>query len=135
MRTLTRPEAIEGIRGALLTMVDDEHSACQVAAENNIFCRGFRQYSDAELAERYDWLSKRASNREQLEDLANRWQLARQLVQDEELACDVQCVERDTCHGWDTHSDEALAKYYSQLFGEEVQVFTPSVVHIGEAHT
>lgn len=131
MRTLTRPEAIEGIRKQLLSMVDDEHSACQVAAENNIFCRGFRQYSDDELKERYDWLAKRASDREQLEDLANRWQLARALVQDKELACDVQCVERDTCHGWDTHSDEKLAEYYSQLFDEEVTVTTPSVVQIG----
>ena len=131
MRTLTRPEAIEGIRTKLLSLVDEEHSACQVAADNNIFCRGFRQYTDAELAERYDWLAKRAGNRDQLEDLANRWQLARRLVQDKELACDVQCIERDTCHGWDTHPDEKLAQYYTQLFGEQVSVTTPSVVTVG----
>lgn len=124
MRTVTRSEAIQGIRSALLELVDDEHSACQVAADNNIYCRGFRQYSDEELRERYDWLVERTgtSDRKRLEVLANKWQLARQLVQDDELSCDVQCKERDTCQGWDTHSLDQLERYYQQLCHETVRI-------------
>lgn len=122
--TINRDQAITEIRSELLKLVDDEHSMCQVAGERNIFCRGFKQWTDEELAQRYDWIVEKhkAAGREELEDLANRWQLARQLVQDETLSCDVQCVERDQCMGWDTHSDQALARYYKELLHRDVVV-------------
>jgi hypothetical protein len=38
-------------------------------------------------------------SREELEDLDNRWQLARQIVGDLPIACDVQQKEGDSCGG------------------------------------
>ena len=124
MRTLTRERAIEELRTTLLELVDEEHSMCETAARHGIYCRGFRQYSDEELRKRYEWLALRAgaSTRAELEDLANRWQLARQLVRGAALSCDVQTCEHDTCSGWDGFSDETLAQFHKQLRGEEIQI-------------
>jgi len=122
--TLTRSQAIHAIRKHLLAMVDDEHSMCQVAAEKGVFCRGFRQYTDEQLRERYEWLVKKnpEMSREELEDLANRWQLARQVVNKVPIACDAQEIERDTCQGWNDFDNGTLAQYYRQLIGEEVTI-------------
>ena len=59
-------------------MTDDEHSMCLVAAEQDLFCRGFAQYAFPELEDRYWWIVKTRPElaRKELEDLANRWQLA-----------------------------------------------------------
>src|SRR5262245_34155187 len=123
MRTLDRHAAIQDIRAAVLKLVDDEHSVCELCTRLNIMCRGFRQLSDEELRRRYKWLVERRDpkTREELEVLANRWQLARQLATGKELACDVQLEERDTCDGWDTFSTTELARFYKQMIGEEVQ--------------
>ena len=122
MMPMTRHDAIDGIRSAILGLVDDDHSMCEVAASLGIFCKGFRQFSDEELARRYGWIVKKRGpmTREVLEDLGSRWQLARQLVQNDQLSCDVQTREHDTCCGWDTFSNERLAEYYRTLIGEEV---------------
>lgn len=124
MRTMTRAALIAEIRREVLALVDDEHSFCDVAGSLGIGCTGFRQYSDSELARRYHWIVKaRApSTREELEDLANRWQLARQIVRDQPLSCDVQQLERDTCAGWDGYADEQLATFHETLTGESVEV-------------
>ncbi|MCK6551503.1 hypothetical protein L6R52_37045 [Myxococcota bacterium] len=131
MRTLVRGDAIADIRRELLRLVDDEHSVCEVAAEKGILCRGFRQFSDEELARRYDWISKRRhpKTREELETLANRWQLARQFVLDQRIACDVQLEDRDTCDGWDTFSNRMIERYYRELCGEDVTVRDDAAVH------
>jgi hypothetical protein len=122
MMPMTRRDAIDGIRSAILGLVDDDHSMCQVAARLGIFCKGFRQFSDEELERKYGWIIKERGpmTREALEDLANRWQLARQLVQNDQLSCDVQCREHDTCLGWDSFSNEQLTEHYKTLIGEEV---------------
>ncbi len=39
--------------------------------------------------------------REDLEEVANRWQLARHEVNALPTACDVQQIEHDLCGGWD----------------------------------
>lgn len=124
MRTLTRKELIDEIRSEVLALVDDDHSICEVAGRLGIFCKGFRRFSDEELAKRYDWIVqiRRPSSREQLEDLADRWQIARQLVQNEALACDVQTKEHDTCRGWDEFDDAKLAELHASLSGETVAV-------------
>jgi L-iditol 2-dehydrogenase len=44
MRTLTRNQIIDALRAKFLTLVDDEHSICDVAARLHIFCGGFAQY-------------------------------------------------------------------------------------------
>ena len=134
MRTIPRTEAIRDIRREILLLVDDDHSMCQVAARLGIYCHGFRQFSDEELMERYQWLVRRRgeTNREALEELANRWQLARQLVRDEELSCDVQAVEHDTCLGWDGFTDERLEEFYRKLCNEEVRIGRGPVITMHE---
>jgi hypothetical protein len=127
MTTLTREQAIDRLRRALLELVDDEHSICEVATSKGILCRGFRQFSDAELEQRYHWLLERRGEqgREELEKLANRWQLARQFVQNSSLSCDVQAREHDTCCGWDDFTNHALEGYIREICGEDVIVASP----------
>jgi len=124
MATLTRVQAIDAIRRAILKLVDDEHSACEVAAEKGVFCHGFRRYSDEELRKRYKWLmkGKESMGREELEDLANRWQIARRVVDGTPICCDAQTQEQDTCRGWEDFDNPTLSKYYKELLGKEVTV-------------
>jgi hypothetical protein len=126
MKTLTRLEAIEDLRQALLAMTDDEHSVCQVAKARGLFCHGFAKWKFSELKRNYPQItrSRPRLTPAELEDLANRWQLARQFVRDEELSCDVQGSETEhrICHGWDTHSDEDLARFCEELTGEKLLV-------------
>lgn len=124
MRTLSRDEAIALIRTRLMRMTDEDHSMCRVAAEQGIFCSGFARLSDEQLRQRYSWLLRNHPdlNRQQLEDSANRWELARQVVNCTPLSCDAQHIEKDTCQGWDGFDDAALARFYMELTGEEVVV-------------
>jgi len=115
---------ITRLRKALIGMTDDDHSICRIAAEHGIFCGGFQRLSDAELRKRYHWLSRKdpSAPRPQLEELANSWELARQIVREKDLACDVQTIEHDTCLGWDEFSNEELARFHSEILGEEILV-------------
>ena len=126
MRTITRNEAVELLRHKCAGLVDDEHSLCLVASQLKVLCGGFSQWTSQELKQRYAWIVKNRPGitRAQLEDLANRWQLARQFVRDEELSCDVQGRETEhrICQGWDTFSDEDLARFCHELTGEELLV-------------
>jgi uncharacterized protein YjcR len=121
---MTRDEAIRKLREKYSSMVDDDNSICKVAAEKGIFCRGFKQYGDSELKHRYDWIDRRhkSMSREELEDIANRWQLARQEVEDAPIACDVQQKVHDTCGGWDDFSNEDLARFWTELTGKAITV-------------
>lgn len=125
MLSLQRKEIIDRIRARLLELCDDEHSICQVAAKHKIFCQGFSRLDSTALREKYDWLQKKADHRPtrpELEGMANEWELARQIYHDVELACDAEQHDRDQCTGWDDFSDEKLATYYQELFGESVKV-------------
>ena len=124
MATITRTEAIDGLRNKFLTMTDDEHSMCEIATEKGIFCNGFRRLTEPELRAKYWWIVRRRPDmtREELEHLANLWQLAQQDVWQTPLACDVQSKVRDTCRGWDDFTNDQLAKYYEQVVGERVSV-------------
>jgi len=124
VKEMRRVEVIAAIRAALLEMVDDEHSMCRVAAEKGIYCHGFAQYSDKELKERYSWLLRRKPDmgREELEELANRWQLARQLVDAVPISCDAQTLEHDTCMGWDEYDDRTLERFHHELLGTRVSI-------------
>lgn len=132
MRTMSREQAVDDLRGALLHLVDDEHSICEVAARHGIFCRGFQQFSDDELRQRYGWLVERKhpASRHDLEDLANRWQLARQLVRGVSLSCDAQTCDHDTCGGWDDFSDAMLVDFYRKLRGEPIRITGRSTCRI-----
>jgi len=124
MKKISRAQCIEEVREALLRLVDEDHSICEVAAKRGIFCKGFAQWSLDELKRRYDWIAAARPNvtREKLERLANVWQLARQQVYGTCLACDTQSLEHDTCRGFDEFSDAQLATFHGALCGEPVDV-------------
>lgn len=124
VETITREQAVDRLRQALLSRTDEENCACKVAAEDGTFCRGFRQFSDQELRERYWWIVRKRPDisREELEALGNDWQLAQQDVRDLPLACDVQAGLHDTCRGWHDFSDEQLAAFVLQIVGTEVRI-------------
>lgn len=121
---MTREEAIARIREQLLSLTDEENCMCKIAAERGIFCNGFRQFTDKELRERYWWIVRKRPDitRQELETIANDWQLAQQDVRELPVACDVQTNVHDTCRGWDDFTNDELRAYLKQLTGEEIRV-------------
>lgn len=126
MKELMRTQVIDALREALLAAGDGEHSICRVASEKDLFCRGFAQWKLHELKARYPQItrSRKHPTRAEMEDLADRWQLARQLATGEELSCDVQVHEgpRQTCRGWDEFGNEELERFHLELCGEAVRI-------------
>ena len=120
---ISRPALIAALRDEL-TRRAGEVSICKLAAQTGIFCKGFRRDSDAELKERYAWIAKKNPDapREELEEVADRWQLARQEVVGALTSCDVQQLEHDTCGGWDDFADDQLARFLRELTGRSVVV-------------
>ena len=112
-----RESLIDRLREELLHLAGDDQSICRVAAERGIFCHGFRQFSDADLRQRLHWIARRRpdATRAEMEDLGDRWQLARQEVKGLLTSCDVQKRERDLCGGWDDFSNEDLLRLYNEL--------------------
>lgn len=125
-RTLSRDEAIGDLRKAIEGLQDDEHSICQIAAQRSLYCGGFAQWSFTDLRRRYPQIlrSRPQLTRQRLEELANRWQLARQTATGEPTACDVQQKERcfPQCRGWDDFSNSALETFHQELCGESVAI-------------
>jgi len=114
----TRSEIIVALRDELGRRAG-EMSICKLAAQTGVFCKGFRRYSDDELKGRYGWIAKKNpdASREELEDVADRWQLARQDVLGALTSCDAQQLEHDTCGGWDDFTDDQLAGFLRELTG------------------
>jgi hypothetical protein len=110
----------------LIQSTDEENSICKVAAERGVFCKGFHRYTDEELRKRYDWIVAKnpLMTRDELERIANDWQLAQQEVYELPIACDVQMKVYDTCRGWNDFTNEQLAKFYYQLTGDEIAIGT-----------
>jgi hypothetical protein len=123
-KPLSRAEVINLLRQELVKRADGEKSVCRVAADEGIFCRGFARYTDLELRRRYEWIARRnpKMTREELEEIADRWQMARQEVEDSPLACDVQQKVHDTCRGWDDFNNEELSRFYYEMTGKEIVV-------------
>lgn len=119
-----RSEAIAQLRSELGRFTDIETSVCKAAADRNVFCSGFKRYTDDQLRQRYSWIvAKRPEmTREELETIANDWQLAQQEVYDLPIACDVQRTVQDTCRGWNDFTNAQLAKFIFQLTGREIEV-------------
>jgi hypothetical protein len=128
MVTINRAEAVATIRKRLLDMVDEDHSMCQVASERGVYCCGFGRLTDEQLRQRYSWLLKNnpRMSREALEQMANRWELARQTVNRVPIACDSQTLEKDTCAGWENFDDATIARFYQELVGEQIRVADPA---------
>ena len=109
----TRAQAIDGLRQAMTALTDGGTCMCLAAARLGISRKGFAQWTSYELKERYDWIAcnRPGITRRELEDLADRWQLARQQVRGTEFCCDTQTLERHTCKGWDGFSNTQLAEF------------------------
>jgi len=120
---VSRPALIAALRDELMQRAG-EMSICKLAAQTGIFCKGLRRYSDQELRTRYGWISRKNpdASREELEEIADRWQLARQDILGAMSSCDVQQLEHDACGGWDDFTDEQLAVFLRELTGRNVAV-------------
>ena len=123
-KPMPRAAVVDFLRSELVRRGDGEKSACKVAQESGILCRGFAKYSDEELRRRYEWITRRnpKMSRKELEEIADRWQMARQDVEGSPCACDVQQKVHDTCRGWDDFSNDDLSRYYYELTGKEIVV-------------
>jgi hypothetical protein len=125
VRSVSRTAIINLLRQELLKRAGDaDVSACKVAADQGIFCHGFSRYTDLELRRRYDWIAKRRPkiSRAQLEEIADRWQIARQQIENSPVACDAQQKFHDACKGWDDFTNDDLARYYFEMTGKELVV-------------
>jgi hypothetical protein len=124
LHQISRTEAINALRRAYAKRLDADTSMCRYAAEHGVFCGGFRRFGDGELRRRFPWIWAKDPQmpREELEELGNRWQLARQEVGDAPIACDVQTEEHDLCNGWDDFSNDQLANFYEEAFKKAVVV-------------
>lgn len=122
--SLSRSAAIALLREELVKIAGPDDSVCKAAAERGIFCRGFRRYDDAALRAAYQWIDERrpGMSRAELEDIGDRWQMARQEVTQLPLACDVQTKEHDTCHGWEDFTSEELSRFVLELTRRSVVV-------------
>ena len=126
MKQISRIQAIEDIRSALWTLVDDDTSLCKAVADRGVFCRGFSQWSFDELKQCFSGHVRNPPDidREELERFANLWQRARQHRPSGRLPCDVplSMLRITPCAGWDEFYENDLASFHQELCGEEVQV-------------
>jgi hypothetical protein len=123
-KTITREAAIGRIRRQIIAMAEPGKSVCQIAAENNVLCRGFNRDTDDELRWRYADKVPGAFGmaRPELERRANAWQLERQRQEGSLLCCDVQSMCYETCRAWNDFTNEELARFCRELLGEQVGV-------------
>jgi hypothetical protein len=121
---VSRSTLIAALREELSRRAKGDMSICRLAAQTGVFCRGFRRFSDAELKERFGWIAKKnpEATRPELEEIADRWQMARQDVLGALTSCDVQQLEHDSCGGWDDFSNEDLSAFLRELTGRRVVV-------------
>ncbi|MDQ5857475.1 MAG: hypothetical protein M3542_04255 [Acidobacteriota bacterium] len=121
---LSRPQAIERIRGALLARKEEAECACGVAARMGIFCHGFRELSDAQFRKRFEWIAVKRpkASRAELEQLVSLYHLGRQEARAAALCCDVETREHCACDGWNRFDNEALEKFCLELTGRPVQI-------------
>ena len=123
-QTISRDGAIDILRAELLKQAGNDVSICKLAAEKNIFCRGFHRHSEVELRRKFGWINRKnpGVSRAALEEVVDSWQLARQEVDQLPTACDVQQREHDGCLGWDDFSNEELSRFCRELTGRTVVV-------------
>jgi hypothetical protein len=121
---ISRTDAIALLRESLARIAGPDTSFCKAAADRGIFCRGFRRRDDAALRSEYSWIESRRPgiSRDELEQLGDRWQLARQELHQLPTSCDVQAEEHDTCWGWDDFTSQQLAQFLLELTRRKVVV-------------
>ena len=122
---LTRPQAIEEIRRIVNALpTDDESCACAIASRYDVFCKGFRRYSDEEFRQRFHWIVRRhpGASREELEKLASLYHVGRQEVSGAAICCDVETREHCGCDGWNTFDNASIEDYYFKLTGRQARI-------------
>lgn len=121
---LSRPQAIERIRGALLARAGEEECACNVAARSGIFCQGFRDLNDAQFRKKFEWIAAKRpkATRPELEQVVSLYHLGRQEVRGAALCCDVETREHCACDGWNRFDNPALEKFCLELTGRPVRI-------------
>lgn len=119
---VSRPEAIALLRSRLAALCDSEHCACAAAARLNGFCRGFRDLSDQEFRQRFDWIARPRphASRQELEALVSLYHLGRQEVGGFAVCCDAETREHCACDGWNTFDDSTLESFVRELTGRNV---------------
>jgi hypothetical protein len=121
---LSRPQAIERMRAMLKRLTDEDQCLCAVVGRLGIFCKGFKQYSDAELKQRFDWIARKRphATREQLEELANLYYIGRGEATGAAIACDFETREHAGCDGWNNFTNQELEGFYRTLVGQPVRI-------------
>ena len=121
---LSRPMAIDRIRGILAALQNEERCACAIASRYGIFCRGFEELSDAEFRRRISWIAKKrpGATREELEGLVSQYHLGKQQVTGTAVCCDVETREHCACDGWNSFDNDSLEEHYRKLTGHEVRI-------------
>ena len=122
---LSRPQAIDEIRRIVQALPqDDDRCACALASRYDIFCKGFKRYSDEEFRKRFDWIVRKrpGASREELEKLASLYHVGRQEVTGAAICCDVETREHCGCDGWNTFDNEAIEDFYQKLTGRQIRI-------------
>lgn len=122
----TRPEAVARLRAVLLELCGDGRTMCRVAAEEGIFCRGFRRWPEHEFHERWKRQLGVSTHltRDQMEELADIWQLCEQLRRRDMLICDAQTAAPGACRGWNEFTDRDLERFCLEILGKQVEIRT-----------
>ena len=123
----SRQEAIRRLRAALQPMCGPDRSMCEVAASRGIFCRGFRRWHDSEFHLRWKAALGTSTHlsREQIERLADLWQLTEQVRCGVTFACDVTACQQGACRGWDEFTNDELGRFCRDILGVLVVVSDP----------
>lgn len=121
---VSRPQAIEILRSRLKRLCNDETCACGAAADLGIFCQGFRDLSDRELRNRFDWIARKRpkASRAELERLVGLYHRGRQEVTGAEVCCDAETREHCGCDGWNRFDNRELEKFCLELAGRRVEI-------------
>jgi hypothetical protein len=124
LETMTRPEAIEILRARLTELTDAEHCLCDVAGRLGIFCKGFRDLSDAQFRRRFDWIARKrpGASRPELEHLVSLYHAGREEVAGARLCCDVETREHCACDGWNAFDNGQLERFCRDLAGRDVRI-------------
>ena len=120
----TRTEAIARLRHALLRRCGEERTMCRAAAQEGIFCHGFRRWPEREFHDRWKGQLGVSTHltRSQMEELADLWQLTEQVRRRDALICDAQTVCPGACRGWNEFTDSDLENFCHEILGESVHI-------------
>lgn len=121
----TREEALDRIRGFLMTQRKGNETTCQTVGRLGVFCRGYSHWSTQQLRALYPWLANKLpadASREELLELVIAWDEARMLLNRVPTTCDAKSIDNDGCLGFDRFSNEQLKQAFPMLFKKSDRV-------------